>query len=80
MVLLPIENLKAYLNKTVREEWKTDLELDRKQLITIHEKAAAVTPERDAKLQELKRLLVDFELVTWLVVSSGLISSGQSDG
>lgn len=49
-LLIRLEHLK-------REEWKTDLEQDRKQLISIHEKAAAVTPERDAKLQELKRLI-----------------------
>lgn len=40
-----------------RKEWKKDLEKDRAQLIAIHEKAAAVTADRDAKLQELKRLI-----------------------
>jgi superfamily II DNA or RNA helicase len=40
-----------------RKEWKRDLKNDRRQLIAIHEKAAAVTPDRDAKLQELKRLI-----------------------
>ena len=42
-----------------RKEWKKDLKKDRTQLIAIHEKAAAVTPDRDAKLQELKRLIQD---------------------
>jgi hypothetical protein len=43
-----------HINRTL---WKTHLNMDRKQLIAIHEKAAAVTPDRDAKLQELKRLI-----------------------
>ena len=42
-----------------RKEWKKDLKKDRTQLIAIHEKAAAVTADRDAKLQELKRLIQD---------------------
>jgi SNF2 family DNA or RNA helicase len=40
-----------------RKRWKKDLQADIKQLIAIHEKAAAVTPDRDAKLQELKTLI-----------------------
>ncbi|MBN2702697.1 MAG: hypothetical protein JXR23_00660 [Pontiellaceae bacterium] len=42
-----------------REEWKKDLKKDLKQLIAIHEKAAAVNPDRDAKLQELKALIAE---------------------
>jgi SNF2 family DNA or RNA helicase len=42
-----------------RARWKEDLKNDRNQLVAIHEKAAAVTPERDAKLQELKTLIAD---------------------
>jgi len=40
-----------------RKRWKQDLKADVKQLIAIHEKAAAVTPDRDAKLKELKTLI-----------------------
>jgi SNF2 family DNA or RNA helicase len=42
-----------------RKRWKKDLQADRRQLIAIHEKAAAVTPDRDAKLQELKTLIAE---------------------
>ena len=42
-----------------REKWKKDLKKDLKQLIAIHEKAAAITPDRDAKLQELKTLIAE---------------------
>ncbi len=42
-----------------RETWKKDLKRDLKQLIAIHEKAAAITPDRDAKLAELKKLIVE---------------------
>ncbi|MDZ4198018.1 MAG: helicase-related protein [Kiritimatiellia bacterium] len=42
-----------------RARWKTDLKKDLKQLIDIHEKAAAITPDRDAKLQELKTLIAN---------------------
>lgn len=41
------------------KRWLKDLRADRKQLIKIHEAAAAVTEERDQKLQELKRLIRD---------------------
>jgi len=51
------KKLSIRLDHLKREEWKKDLKKDRKQLISIHEKAAAVTPDRDAKLQELKRLI-----------------------
>jgi len=51
------KKLPIRLEHLKREEWKTDLNKDREQLITIHEKAAAVTPDRDAKLQELRRLI-----------------------
>ncbi|MFH1965828.1 MAG: SNF2-related protein, partial [Acidobacteriota bacterium] len=37
--------------------WKKDLLADKKQLVKLHESAAAVTTERDAKLLELKRLI-----------------------
>ncbi len=40
-----------------REAWRTDLKADLDQLKLIHERAAAITPDRDAKLQELKRLI-----------------------
>ena len=51
------KKLQIELKHLKREEWKKDLKKDCKQLISIHEKAAAVTPDRDAKLQELKRLI-----------------------
>jgi SNF2 family DNA or RNA helicase len=51
------KKLPIRLEHIKRKEWKTDLKKDRKQLIAIHEKAAAVTPDRDAKLLELKRLI-----------------------
>ncbi len=51
------KKLPIRLEHIKRKDWKSDLKKDRKQLIDIHEKAAAVTPERDAKLQELKRLI-----------------------
>ncbi len=51
------KKLPIRLEHLKRKEWKRDLKKDRTQLIAIHEKAAAVTPDRDAKLQELKRLI-----------------------
>jgi SNF2 family DNA or RNA helicase len=51
------KKLRIRLDHINRERWKKDLGKDRKQLIAIHEKAAAVTPDRDAKLQELKKLI-----------------------
>lgn len=39
------------------KRWLKDLRADKKQLIKIHEAAAAVTEDRDQKLQELKRLI-----------------------
>ncbi len=42
-----------------RDNWKKDLKRDLKQLIAIHEKAAAITPDRDAKLRELKTLIAE---------------------
>ncbi len=53
------KKLPIRLEHLKRKEWKRDLKKDRTQLIAIHEKAAAVTPDRDAKLQELKRLIQD---------------------
>lgn len=49
-LVIKLEHLK-------RRAWKQDLKADLQQLIDIHEKAAAITPERDAKLQELKKLI-----------------------
>lgn len=51
------KKLPIKLEHLKRKEWKQDLEKDRRQLIAIHEKAAAVTPDRDAKLLELKKLI-----------------------
>jgi len=51
------KKLPIRLEHLKRREWKKDLKKDRTQLIAIHEKAAAVTADRDAKLQELKRLI-----------------------
>lgn len=51
------KKLEIRLEHLKRDEWKEDLEEDRKQLAAIHDRAAAVTPDRDAKLQELKRLI-----------------------
>lgn len=53
------KKLPIRLEHLKRKEWKKDLKKDRTQLIAIHEKAAAVTADRDAKLQELKRLIQD---------------------
>ena len=53
------KKLHIRLEHLKRKEWKKDLKKDRTQLIAIHEKAAAVTADRDAKLQELKRLIQD---------------------
>ena len=53
------KKLPIRLEHLERGEWKKDLMKDRTQLIAIHEKAAAVTPDRDAKLKELKRLIQD---------------------
>ncbi len=39
------------------KRWLRDLQKDKKQLIRIHEVAAAVTADRDQKLQELKKLI-----------------------
>ena len=57
--LLVGKKLPIRLEHLKRKEWKKDLKKDRAQLIDIHEKAAAVTPDRDAKLQDLKRLIHD---------------------
>ena len=51
------KKLPIRLEHLKRKEWKRDLKKDRTQLVAIHEKAAAVTADRDAKLQELKRLI-----------------------
>ena len=53
------KKLPIRLEHLKRREWKKDLKKDRMQLIAIHEKAAAITADRDAKLQELKRLIHD---------------------
>lgn len=39
------------------EEWRTDLKNDKEALIDLLNNAAAVTPERDAKLAELRKLI-----------------------
>ncbi|MBV6480136.1 MAG: RNA polymerase-associated protein RapA [Ignavibacteria bacterium] len=41
------------------EKWLNDLEKDRQALIKLHNFAIAVTPDRDAKLKDLKRLFAD---------------------
>jgi len=53
------KKLSIRLEHLKRKEWKKDLKKDRAQLIAIHEKAAAVTADRDAKLQALKHLIRD---------------------
>ncbi len=53
------KKLEIKLEHLNRENWKKDLQRDLKQLIAIHEKAAAITPERDAKFHELKTLIAD---------------------
>jgi len=40
-----------------RDRWLQDLRADKKQLVGLHEAAAAVTADRDQKLLELKRLV-----------------------
>ncbi len=49
--------LQIQLKHLKREEWKKDLKEDRKQLGLIHDRAAAVGPDRDAKLKRLKELI-----------------------
>ena len=39
------------------DKWLRDLQRDKQQLSLLHSSAEAVTPERDAKLQELKHLI-----------------------
>lgn len=56
---LMVGKLEIKLEHLRRDDWKKDLKRDLKQLIAIHEKAAAVSPERDAKLQELKKLIAE---------------------
>ena len=51
------KKLSIQLKHLRRDEWKNDLEKDREQLFAIHEKAVAVTPDRDAKLRKLKKLI-----------------------
>jgi len=53
------KKLKIELKHIKREEWKADLRKDRKQLGLIHDRAAAVGPERDAKLKRLRELIKD---------------------
>jgi hypothetical protein len=38
-------------------DWLKDLQNDKQQLSLLHASAEAVTPERDAKLKELKELV-----------------------
>jgi superfamily II DNA or RNA helicase len=38
-------------------QWLRDMQEDKDKLISLHDSAAAITPDRDAKLQELKRLI-----------------------
>jgi len=39
------------------DKWLKDLQRDKQQLSLLHSSAEAVTPERDAKLKELKQLI-----------------------
>ena len=39
------------------EKWQTDLKADRSKLTSLYNNAAAITPDRDAKLLELKALI-----------------------
>ena len=39
------------------DEWLTDLQRDKKQLIALHSMAKSISVERDAKLKELKKLI-----------------------
>lgn len=41
------------------EKWLNDLEKDRQALIKLHNFSLAVTPDRDAKLRDLKKLISD---------------------
>lgn len=41
------------------DEWLKDLEKDRKALIKLYNYASAITPERDAKLKQLKDLIAE---------------------
>jgi len=42
---------------SILEAWQKDLAADRDQLVGLYNNARAVTPERDAKLQCLKKLI-----------------------
>ncbi len=53
------KKIKYQLKDMLLDEWKKDIGKDKKQLIKIHEAAAAITADRDAKLQELKRLIAE---------------------
>lgn len=51
------KKLKFELSDLNLDLWLEDLEKDRQALIKLHNFAIAVTPERDAKLDELKKLI-----------------------
>jgi hypothetical protein len=51
------KKLKFDLEDLLLDEWIVDLKNDKDALITLHNNASAVTPERDAKLAELKSLI-----------------------
>lgn len=53
------KKLKFELAHIKIDEWLKDLGSDKDQLISMHNSAISVTPDRDEKLQELKRIIND---------------------
>lgn len=52
-------NVRVLLSDADLVRWRQDLAEDRDRLIRLHEQARSVTPERDAKLADLKELIAD---------------------
>jgi superfamily II DNA/RNA helicase len=53
------KKLKFDLADLKLDKWLNDLEKDRQALIKLHNFSLAVTPDRDAKLKDLKKLITD---------------------
>ena len=52
-------NVRVLLSDADLVRWRQDLAEDRDRLIRLHQQARSVTPERDAKLADLKALIAD---------------------
>jgi superfamily II DNA or RNA helicase len=53
------KKLKFDLADLELERWLEDLQKDKEALVDLYNNACAVTPERDAKLEELKKLIIE---------------------